>query len=280
MIAGLASLALAGLATVDARVQEAVDRLLEGRAAKVEAVVVVEVATGRVIARGGRLDRPLPPGSTFKLVDVLAAGANRPAALAGTVHCAGRARQSGRDVKCWRPSGHGDLTLEEAIPESCNIYFGALGEQVGTPALVAAARALGVGTGAGRLPDASFPAALVADGEGVLVTARQLAQLARQIALGRRADGAPIASPEVLSRLRRGMRAAVEHGTATGAASSIPVAGKTGSAAFGGGLIGWFVGYAPADEPTVAIAIARKGAMGRETARGAPPIFEAFFHGR
>jgi penicillin-binding protein 2 len=256
----------------DARVQAA------AAAAPAEAVVVLDVASGRVIAQAGRADKPLPPGSTFKLVDVIAAGATRPEALAATVRCEGRAHQSGVEVQC--PHHHGALTLDDAIPESCNIFFGAVGEKVGTRALLDTARRLGVGTGAGRLPTANEPAALVADGAGVLVTALEQARLVRQIAAGRFDDGAPLADAALLLRLKRGMRAAVERGTARGAAASVPVAGKTGSAAAGGSTIGWFIGFAPADEPTVAIAIARRGVWGSEAARSAAPILEAFFHGR
>ncbi len=273
----IAAALLLGLATVDGRVQAAVDREVAGGA---EAVVVLDVATGGVLARGGHVDRALPPGSTFKLVDVIAAAATRPEALAGTVRCSGRARLSGRDVKCHKADGHGDLPLEEALAQSCNIYFGAVGALVGTPALLAAARAVGVDADGGRLPHDSAPAALVADGEGVLVTALKQARLMRQIARGRRLDDAPLAPPEVLGRLRRGLRAAVEHGTAAGAASSVAVAGKTGTAGLGPSSVGWFLGYAPADAPTVVLAIAQRNCAGREVAKHAVPLLEAFFHGR
>ena len=268
---------LLALGMVDERVEAAAERSVAGG---VEAVVVMEVASGRVIAQAGHVNRPLPPGSTFKLVDVIAAANTRPEALAGAIHCAGRARENDREIRCWKPAGHGDLTLEEALAQSCNIYFGAVGERVGTAALVKTAEACGVGIGVGRLPALSAPAALVADGEGVLVTALQLASLARQIATGRRRDGATLAPPEALGRLRSGMRAAVEHGTANGAAASVTVAGKTGTAGVGASEVGWFVGLAPADSPTVAVVIERRGVMGHEAAKSAPAILEAFFHGR
>ncbi len=265
----IALLAL-GLATADARVQAAAEQ------ARAEAVVVLEVATGRTVARTGKWDKPLPPGSTFKLVAALAAD-GKPEALAAA-RCGGRARQAGVDVVCWDEAGHGELDLEEGIAQSCNVYFGAVGERLGAPAILAEARALGLG--AGGLPRDDAPGPWVADGRGVLLTAVDEASLARQIASGRRADGKALASATLLARIRRGMRAAVEHGTAKAAASSVAVAGKTGTTIIGRDEIGWFIGYAPAEEPTVALAIARRGMMGKDVAKLAPAIFDAWFHGR
>lgn len=76
---------------------------------------------------------------------------------------------------------------------------------------------------------------------------------------------APIALPApYLEALRTGMEAAVENGTARFA--QIPgmrVAGKTGTAqvrAQGGTLhLAWFIGYAPAEDPQIAIAVMLEG---------------------
>lgn len=271
---------LLGLGGVDARLAEAVARLEPSPLA----VVVLDVASGQVLAERGQVERPLPPGSTFKIVDVLAAAATQPAALSVPVHCPRPAGPQGppkTKVQCgWLlPAGHGDLNLEEAVAASCNVYFGALGEAVGTPGLVAMARSLGVGLGPGLLPRDTAPAALVADGDGVRITALQLARLLRQVARGVREDGAPLADASVLGRLRRGLRMAVTQGTAARAASSIPVAGKTGTAALGASRVGWFAGYAPVDAPTIVVVVVERGRSGREVAGAAPALLDAFFHG-
>ena len=278
-MAALTSLAalLLGLGGVDARLAEAMAHLEPSPLA----VVVLDVASGQVLASRGQVERPLPPGSTFKIVDVLAAAATQPAALSTPVHCP---RPPGgppkTEVRCgWLPAGHGDLNLEEALTTSCNVYFGALGEAVGTPGLVAMARSLGVGLSPGQLPKDAAPAALVADGDGVRITALQLARLLRQVARGVREDGMPLADTAVLGRLRRGLRLAVTQGTAVRAASSIAVAGKTGTAAYGSSRVGWFAGYAPADAPTMVLVVVERGRSGREVAGAAPSLLEAFFHG-
>jgi cell division protein FtsI/penicillin-binding protein 2 len=277
-LAPLAALLL-GLGGVDTRLAEAVAHLEPSPLA----VVVLDVASGQVLAERGQVERPLPPGSTFKIVDVLAA-ATQPGALSMQVRCPRPAGTQGppkTKVQCgWLlPGGHGELKLEEAVAASCNVYFGALGEAVGTPGLAAMARSLGVGVSPGQLPGDTAPAALVADGDGVRITALQLARLLRQVARGVREDGAPLADAAVLGRLRHGLRLAVTQGTAAAAASSIPVAGKTGTAALGSSRVGWFAGYAPADAPTLVVVIVERGRSGREVAGAAPALLEAFFHG-
>lgn len=64
-----------------------------------------------------------PPGSTFKMMVALAA------LDAGLIdentvfHCPGYLRM-GRDIRyCWKHSGHGDVTVREAIEKSCNVFF-------------------------------------------------------------------------------------------------------------------------------------------------------------
>jgi penicillin-binding protein 2 len=84
-------------------------------------------------------------------------------------------------------------------------------------------------------------------------------------------------SDENLSVLREGMRQAVSWGTAkTAAATSVSVAGKTGTAEFGPDLGGghyeshaWFTGFAPAEDPQVAVVVFLEKGNG---ARNAAPV--------
>ncbi len=87
-----------------------------------------------------------PPGSTFKIVAMLAA------LRAGVAHpgsrfqpCAGAYQFGGRSFGCWKRSGHGSLDLIEAIQHSCDVYFYQLGIKLGLPRLEATARAFGLG---------------------------------------------------------------------------------------------------------------------------------------
>ena len=67
-----------------------------------------------------------------------------------------------------------------------------------------------------------------------------------------------VMKPQVASELNAMMQAVVTGGTGTAAAiPGIPVAGKTGTAETGVGNIytAWFIAFAPADHPKVAVAV-------------------------
>ena len=87
-----------------------------------------------------------PPGSTFKIVTMLAALRNG-AATASTrlAPCTGHYQFGGRSFACWKPSGHGSLDFVEALQHSCDVYFYQIGPRVGLPHLEETARALGLG---------------------------------------------------------------------------------------------------------------------------------------
>jgi len=82
------------------------------------------------------LTRPIqatyPPGSTIKL---LTAGAALETGLVDRNttfrSCYGFFQFGKRAFGCWRPEGHGCLNLEQAIIQSCDVYFYQLGLRVG-----------------------------------------------------------------------------------------------------------------------------------------------------
>lgn len=87
-----------------------------------------------------------PPGSTFKMVTMLAAlraGIVRPETRLAP--CTGSYHFGGRTFGCWKRSGHGSLDFIEAIQHSCDVYFYQVGPRLGLPRLEAAARAFGLG---------------------------------------------------------------------------------------------------------------------------------------
>jgi peptidoglycan glycosyltransferase len=81
------------------------------------------------------------------------------------------------------------------------------------------------------------------------------------------------------------MRAVVESGTGTAAQiPGVPVAGKTGTAETGrtGQNDTWFIAFAPADRPRVAVAVALSNQSGTGGATAAPiakQIIEALLQG-
>ncbi|MDO9548332.1 MAG: penicillin-binding protein 2 [Candidatus Marinimicrobia bacterium] len=64
-----------------------------------------------------------PPGSTFKIVAVLASLEKNILDPETTVRCRGVYKLGRRDFKCWKESGHGRMNLFDAVVNSCNVYF-------------------------------------------------------------------------------------------------------------------------------------------------------------
>jgi len=235
-----------------------------------------------------------PPGSTFKTVTAAAAlehGLRSPEKL---VTCEDEYVIEGFPVSCANvPEGVGTYPFLDAYANSVNAIFAEAGVDLGWPRLLEMARRFGfqapvpftLETAASQVlaPDANRSAPLLAStafGQGqLLATPLQMAVVAAIVAndgvlerphLGLRAlDGSRDAGPlgdrssrrvlgeGVAADLREMMVAVIDHGHAAGAAiEGVVVAGKTGTAESGRGTShAWFIGFAPADEPAIAVAV-------------------------
>ena len=90
----------------------------------------------------------LPPGSVFKTVTAVALLESAGLDPAATFYCQGYLKQPDRQrcaVYVRHGTGHGDVTLAEALAESCNVYFFHHAEKLPPQALVDWARRLGFG---------------------------------------------------------------------------------------------------------------------------------------
>jgi penicillin-binding protein 2 len=86
-----------------------------------------------------------PPGSIFKLV-MAEAGLDEGFVEDGThVICQGAAIFYNSVRHCWKETGHGYMDLENAIKNSCNIFFYTLGQRMGIEKISKHAKALGFG---------------------------------------------------------------------------------------------------------------------------------------
>ncbi len=95
----------------------------------------------------------LAPGSTFKIL-MSVAGWQEGIAQTLNVHCNGGATFYGRRFGCWVKSGHGEVTLERAIYQSCDVFFYTLAEKLGIDRIAKYATAFGLGQKTGiDLPD-------------------------------------------------------------------------------------------------------------------------------
>ncbi|MBS1148525.1 MAG: putative penicillin-binding protein 2 [Myxococcaceae bacterium] len=160
--------------SIDARLQAEAERVFPGQAGS---IVVLDPKTGFILAlvsrpsfdpnmltgrvssqQLARLSRdPLQPmvfravaehyhpGSTFKLVTLLAglhSGAFTPNT---TVNCPGGYRLGNRTWRCDLERGHGPMDAHNAVQRSCDVYFYRMGDVIGIDAIAKEARALGLG---------------------------------------------------------------------------------------------------------------------------------------
>jgi len=244
------------------------------------------------------LDRAIqaryPPGSTWKLA--VAAMALKRGIVGPRSHmpipCRGGLQYGNRFFRCWNAHGHGDLTLTEAIAQSCDVYFYQLGIKLGVTSLLEDANDWGFRGRTGiDLPGeiaSEFPtgpeyydrlygprrwtsavALNLAIGQGENAqTLIQMVRLYQQLAsdgrmrtpfVVRRVNEPQHASLDLnadqLTILRRAMIAVVEQGTARGSRlANLTIAGKTGTAQNPHGLDhGWFIAFAPADKPEIVV---------------------------
>ena len=64
-----------------------------------------------------------PPGSTFKMITAIALLEGLMIEQDEEFECAGIYQFGDRVFKCWKVSGHGKVNLDQAITQSCNIFF-------------------------------------------------------------------------------------------------------------------------------------------------------------
>ncbi|MER3413280.1 MAG: penicillin-binding protein 2 [Armatimonadota bacterium] len=258
------------------------------------------------------------PGSTFKIATLIAAIRSGIVSPATTFVCNGSTRIGNRTVRCL--GTHGRITFQTAIEKSCNVFFAQLGSRLKREQVVDVAREFGLGSPTGvdvpgeagaLLPDDEWLAGKghrwyqgdtvnLAIGQGyVNVTPIQMANYAALIAnrgvayephvakrVRERVERSRVALDSMWwDRIVRAMVQVVESGTGARARiNGMRVAGKTGSAQTGGGRRphGWFIAFAPAENPTIALAVVVENSDegGRVAAPIAKSVLEAYFTDR
>jgi penicillin-binding protein A len=280
-----------GRSTIDPAIQRSARRALGARSGS---IVVMNPQTGAIeaITAAGSLHggagASIPPGATFDVVTVataLTSGRYGPHSLISGASPLGVA---GSEVRNDEGQSFGRLTLSDALTFSVNTVFARVGAGVGASALSREMRLFELSSrpGAG---DRGAVGPLAAGEGSVTATPVQLATLAATIAnrgwlaephstsLPGPAPQRPVMSAQAARLLTQMLRRVVTQGTAT--AANLPglrIAGKTGTApaggAYGHATVASFIGFAPADHPTVAIAVVLAAPRGAFGGTAAAPI--------
>jgi len=266
-------------------------------------ILVMQSQTGLVLAMVNEklaVQHATRPGSIFKVVTALSLLQNGLLDPQEQFLCEGRITRGGQEFPCWLRSGHGEQNLLQALANSCNIYFHLAGEHLSAAALAKTAHQLMLGerTGinavaeeVGQVPEWLSEAEKIRYAVGqcreLAVTPVQMLQIVAAIANGGSfyrpffpASAAALQQfqPELvktiafgreLGIIREGMKQSVAYGTGAAARQvEITVAGKTGTAAeyFGTKTNGWFMGFAPAEKPEVAVVVFLQEAQGAQDA--------------
>lgn len=85
-----------------------------------------------------------PPGSVWKLV-MAALFLERGINPRETVFCPGQVKLGNQIFRCWKRGGHGAMNLENALINSCDVYFYLMAERLGIDKLEEFAKASGFG---------------------------------------------------------------------------------------------------------------------------------------
>jgi penicillin-binding protein 2 len=86
------------------------------------------------------------PGSTFKVITLLAAMQSGAITPQTGINCTGGYQLGSRRWRCDNERGHGLVHARQAIQSSCDVYFYRLGDVIGIDAIAAMGRAYGLGS--------------------------------------------------------------------------------------------------------------------------------------
>ena len=234
-----------------------------------------------------------PPGSTFKVITALAALQYYNDWKDFTYECTGEAVFENKVIHCYNNRVHGTVDMKKAIATSCNCYFAELGKRVGAENIRKKAEdfyfnenypfVLAHSTSQVALQKKSEENEIVetAIGQGkTLATPLHMAMIASAIANDGimmkpyivdhiqyyNGDISKTTVPEKIKQIisveeadiiTDMMISCVAEGTGTAAQIyGVDVAGKTGTAENAAGSDhSWFIGFAPANDPKIAVAV-------------------------
>lgn len=75
------------------------------------------------------------PGSIFKIITSIAAIEENIAGKDEVYYCDGSLNVAGKNIKCWKPGGHGVQNFNQTLENSCNVAFMEMGAKLGAEKL-------------------------------------------------------------------------------------------------------------------------------------------------
>jgi cell division protein FtsI/penicillin-binding protein 2 len=242
-------------------------------------IVVLDIGSGHLLATSNLADAAhtlAAPGSTLKplvLYGLVASGSWDPARR---IACTRKLRIAARALDCSHPATD-PMDAREALAWSCNTYFAEVGATLAPGELRRLLAPTGLLSQTGLASDeaiAEFREPHTRDAEsvallgvdGIRVSLLELAVayrwLGTQLAEHRDSVAAQVVQGGLDDSASFGIAAAASLG-------GVPVAGKTGTANLGAGSPshGWFVGLAPAEKPSVVVAVYLPAGHGANAAR-------------
>lgn len=241
-----------------------------------------------------------PPGSTFKVLTAMEYMIENPEDYnTFSYNCKGTDNVAGHVIHCYDNERHGKLTLKSALAESCNGAFATLGTEIDLKKFHTLAEKFGYNKSLAvdfeynkskfvlneKSDDGELTQTVIGQGK-TLVTPLENAMIAATIA-----NQGKMMTPYVVDHIENDvkqevktyepkskgqvidewvsekmnsmMKEVVSSGTGYSLKSlSYDVAGKTGSAEVDseGTTHAWFIGYAPANNPQIAISVVVEGA--------------------
>lgn len=89
------------------------------------------------------------PGSIFKIITSIAAIEENIAGKDEVYYCDGSLNVAGKNIKCWKPGGHGVQNFNQTLENSCNVAFMEMGGKLGAEKLNEYIKLFGFGTQSG-----------------------------------------------------------------------------------------------------------------------------------
>jgi len=241
-----------------------------------------------------------PPGSTFKLLTAIEYILENPSSYKKyTYQCEGSGSFEGNIINCYGNEKHGETDLEHSVAKSCNSSFANIGMSLNINSFKKlcnkfmfnqklpvkfeynkskflldkksdAAEIVQTAIGQGKttitpLQNAVIAATIANKGEMMIPyvidhTENDTGQIVKTY---EPVSNGEVISEEIADIIGKYMMSVTEYGTASSLNSlSYQAAGKTGSAEFNleGASHAWFIGYAPAKNPEIAVSIIVEGA--------------------